>query len=199
MRHTQLHGLYISLAQALLGQNAYASSAHSCQMGIKRGRKPAEGELEDLSRTTRWRRENQSKRTPSEERSFKQAEVDRVQASYRLSCQVARTPAGSPEAAKQLSAVHRHLSTRRALAASGLHALLGAACERILRKNGFCLRPPRKLTHAALCARRDFALRRDVSKASWGVSVRRTAGAASVTSAGAAACQRRRCQAAAGR
>ena len=83
MRHTQLHGLYFSLAQALLGQNAYASSAHSCQMGIKRGRKPAEGELEDLSRTTRWRRENQSKRTPSEERSFKQAEVDRVQACRR--------------------------------------------------------------------------------------------------------------------
>ena len=83
MRHTQLHGLYISLAQALLGQNAYASSAHSCQMGIKRGRKPAEGELEDFSRTTRWRRENQSKRTPSEERSFKQAEVDRVQACRR--------------------------------------------------------------------------------------------------------------------
>ena len=52
-------------------------------MGIKRGRKPAEGELEDLSRTTRWRRENQSKRTPSEERSFKQAEVDRVQACRR--------------------------------------------------------------------------------------------------------------------
>ena len=51
--------------------------------GIKRGRKPAEGELEDLSRTTRWRRENQSKRTPSEERSFKQAEVDRVQACRR--------------------------------------------------------------------------------------------------------------------
>ena len=51
MRHTQLHGLYFSLAQALLGQNAYASSAHSCQMGIKRGRKPAEGDLEDLSRT----------------------------------------------------------------------------------------------------------------------------------------------------
>ena len=68
MRHTQLHGLYISLAQALLGQNAYASSAHSCQMGIKRGRKPAEGELEDLSRTTS---------------SFKQAEVDRVQACRR--------------------------------------------------------------------------------------------------------------------
>ena len=83
MRHTQLHGLYFSLAQALLGQNAYASSAHSCQMGIKRGRKPAEGELEDLSRTTRWRRENQSKRTPSEVRSFKQAEVDRVQACRR--------------------------------------------------------------------------------------------------------------------
>ena len=59
--------------------------------------------------------------------------------SYRLSCQVARTPAGSPEAAKQLSAVHRHLSTRRALAASGLHALLGArGHEVVLLVSGFC-------------------------------------------------------------